>query len=101
MGSILRKNDRVKVLCGKDKGKISSIISIIGEKVLVKGLNLTVKHEKPTKNNPEGGISKKEMYLHRSNVMHCLKDIDQVSRVGFKILDNKKSRFSKRNGKLI
>lgn len=101
MRSTLQKNDEVKILCGKDKGKISTIIHIAGDKVLVKGVNIYVRHRKPTKNNPEGGILKKETYLHKSNVILYSKDLNSVSRVGFRTIDNKKIRYFKKNGKAI
>ena len=101
MRKILQKNDKIKVLCGRDKGKISTIVHIAKDKVLVRGVNIYTKHQKPTKNNPEGGILKKEAYLHQSNVMLYSEDLNSVSRVGFRIVDNRKIRYFKKNGKAI
>ena len=102
MKTKLQKNDMVKVLCGKDKGKISTITRVFGDRIIVKNINICTKHQKPTKHNPDGGIIRKETYLHKSNVMYYLKDCHRVSRVGFKTIANKKIRyFIKRKEKLI
>ncbi|MCL2887708.1 MAG: 50S ribosomal protein L24 [Elusimicrobia bacterium] len=66
---MLKKNDTVKILTGKDKGKTGEIKEIIAAKnqVIVTGINIVSKHEKPA-GNKKGGIIKKEAPLHISNV---------------------------------
>ena len=65
----LKKGTQVKILTGKDKGKIGEILEINRklEKVKIKSINMIKRHTKPTKEN-KGGIISKENYIHQSNV---------------------------------
>ena len=65
----LKKGAQVKILTGKDKGKIGEILEINRklEKVKIKSINMIKRHTKPTKEN-KGGIISKENYIHQSNV---------------------------------
>jgi large subunit ribosomal protein L24 len=104
MANKFKKSDKVKVITGKDKGKISEIISFIPKtnKVIVGGVNVVKKHTKPNKFNPEGGIVQKEMPIHVSNVMHVDLKTNSASKIGFKFLeDGKKVRYLKKTGELI
>ena len=81
---ILKKGTQVKVISGKDKGKIGEILEINRKlnKIKVKAINMVKKHTKPTKEN-KGGIISKESFIHQSNV----KNIDikkKVKQVGKK-----------------
>ena len=71
---ILKKGIQVKVICGRDKGKIGEILEINRKlnKVKIKSVNMIKRHTKPTKEN-KGGIISKESFIHQSNV----KNIDQ------------------------
>ena len=73
----LKKGNQVKILVGKDKGKTGEILEINRKSnlVKVKSINLVKKHQKPTKEN-KGGIISKEAFLHKSNV----KNIDLVKK---------------------
>ena len=66
---ILKKGIQVKVISGKDKGKIGEILEIQRKfnKVKIKSINMVKKHTKPTKEN-KGGIISKESFIHQSNV---------------------------------
>ena len=66
---ILKKGTQVKILSGKDKGKIGEILEINRklEKVKVKSINMIKRHTKPTKEN-KGGIISKESFIHQSNI---------------------------------
>jgi len=100
----LKKGDRVIVTAGKDKGKKGDIIKIFPslEKALISGINVSRKHTKPTKLNPQGGIVTKEMPVHISNISILDPKTDQPSKIGFKILEGgKKVRFAKRSGEII
>jgi|TARA_B110000503_G_C7085645_1_gene387166 large subunit ribosomal protein L24 len=101
MASIFKKNDRVKVTYGDHKGSIGNISKVIGHRVLVTGVNLCTRHTKPTKDDPKGGLVKKEKSLHISNISHCFGEDNQISKVGFKLVDNKKVRYLKVNGQLL
>ena len=65
----LKKGTQVKILSGKDKGKIGEILEINRklEKVKVKSINMIKRHTKPTKEN-KGGIISKESFIHQSNI---------------------------------
>jgi large subunit ribosomal protein L24 len=66
---ILKKGNQVKVITGKDKGKTGEVIEINRKlnMIKVKAINLVKKHQKPTKEN-KGGIISKESFIHYSNV---------------------------------
>ena len=67
----LKKGLQVKVISGKDKGKLGVVSQIVSEeRILVDGINLAKKHVKPNPNkNETGGVVEKEMPIHASNVM--------------------------------
>jgi large subunit ribosomal protein L24 len=66
----LKKGDRVKVIAGKDLGKDGVIMRVIRDKdkVIVEGVNIAKKHQKPTRATMQGGIIDKDMPIHVSNV---------------------------------
>lgn len=100
----IRKNDQVVIITGKDKGRRGSVMQVLATgKVLVKGVNLVKKHQKP---NPtlgvQGGVIEKEMPLDASNVMLVNPTTGSGDRVGFKLLeDGKKVRVFKSNGERV
>lgn len=97
----IKKGDTVQVITGKDKGVKGEILSVDRKerRVVVKGVNVVTRHQKPSMNNP-GGLIKKEQSIHVSNVMLVDSD-DKPTRVGMKIVDGKKVRVSKRTGSVI
>ena len=104
MASKFKKDDKVQVICGKDKGKVSKILKIIpkANKVLMEGVGIVKRHTKPNKLNPEGGIISKEMPIDMSNIMHVDPKTNTVTRIGFKLTDEgKRVRYSKKSGELI
>ena len=100
----IRKNDQVVIITGKDKGRRSSVMQVLATgKVLVKGVNVVKKHQKP---NPtlgvQGGVIEKEMPVDASNVMLVNPTTGSGDRVGFKLLeDGKKVRVFKSNGERV
>lgn len=100
----IRKNDQVVIITGKDKGRRGSVMQVLATgKVLVKGVNLVKKHQKP---NPtlgvQGGVIEKEMPVDASNVMLVNPATGSGDRVGFKLLeDGKKVRVFKSNGERV
>jgi large subunit ribosomal protein L24 len=66
----IRTGDTVMVTAGNDKGAVGEILKVITKKdrVVVKGVNIRSRHIKPTQQNPKGGVIKKEMSIHMSNV---------------------------------
>lgn len=99
----IRKGDEVVVLTGKDKGRRGVVLRVLGDRVVVEGINRAKKHTKP---NPikglVGGIVDKEMSIHASNVAIFNPTTQKADRVGFKTLeDKKKVRFFKSNGEQL
>ncbi|WP_040210037.1 50S ribosomal protein L24 [Clostridium polynesiense] len=86
----VRKNDTVMVISGKDKGKTGEVLAVMPKngKVLVKGVNIVSKHEKPSKANMQGGIIKVEAPIYSSKVMLYCKKCKNVTRIANKILDD-------------
>ena len=67
----IKKEDKVKVIAGKDKGKIGKVLKVNRKKsrLLVEKINVVKRHSKPTAQNKQGGIIEKEMPIQWSNVM--------------------------------
>lgn len=102
----IRKNDEIVVICGKDKGRRGTVISVKDNKIVVSGVNVAKKHQKPNPNaGVEGGIINVDMPMDASNVMLVNPATDQGDRVGFKFVDEgdkqKKVRYFKSNGELV
>jgi large subunit ribosomal protein L24 len=100
----VKKDDVVLVISGKDKGKKGRVIAAYPRqnRVLVEGVNLVKKHQKPNQLNPQGGIIEQEALIHVSNVMHIDPKSGKVTRIGYKVLENgKKVRIAKRSGEII
>ncbi len=96
-----KKGDTVKVIAGKDKDREGKVISVdpAKGKVVVEGINMITKHEKPSAANANGGIVQKEAPLDISNVMYMHKG--KATRVGFEVKDGKKVRIAKSTGDVI
>lgn len=99
----VKKGDRVIVRTGKDKGKSGEILKVITKesRVLVQGVNMVKKHQRPTQTSP-GGISELEAPIHVSNVGLADPKDSTPTRVGYRILDGgQKVRFAKSSGEVI
>ena len=99
----IKKGDSVIVLTGKDKGKKGEVLNAMPDKsrVIVKGVNVVKKHQKPTQ-FAAGGIVEKELTIHVSNVALADPKEDKPTRVGFTTLKSgKKVRVAKRSGETI
>ena len=96
----VKKGDRVKVLCGKDKGKEGEILRAIPQKqrVVVEKVGLIKKAMRPTQQNPQGGIITIEAPIHVSNVMLICPSCKEATRVSIKREDGKKVRVCKKCG---
>ena len=95
----IKKGDTVKVIAGKDKGKEGKVLGVKDGKVLVEGVNMITKHQKPSAGSPQGGIVNKEAFLDVSNVMFLFKG--QPTRIGFKLDGDKKVRVAKKTGEAV
>jgi len=100
----LKKGDEVIVIAGKDKGKRGSITAMVNDdRVLVDGVNVAKKHQKPNPNlGVAGGIVDKDMPIHISNVAIFNSASGEADRVGFKQLDDgRKVRIFKSTGEVV
>ena len=99
----IRKGDTVVVLSGKDKGKTGEVTRSMPKenKVVVSGVNVHARHRKPTQENPQGGIERKEAPLHVSNVAIADPKTGAPTRVRFETRDGRKVRVAAKSGELI
>lgn len=97
----IKKGDTVKVIAGKDRDNEGKVLSVDmkNHRVLVEGVNMVTKHQKPSQSNPNGGIAQKEAPIDISNVMLVVKG--KATRVGFKVENGKKVRYAKATGEVI
>jgi large subunit ribosomal protein L24 len=96
------KGDSVRIMTGSDKGKEGRVLKSypVKNKILIEGINIVKKHVRPNQDNPQGGITEKEMPVNISNVALLVNG--EPTKVGYKILDdNKKVRISKKTGEVI
>lgn len=99
----VKKDDTVKIIAGKDKGKEGKVLAAYPkqDKVLVEGVKMVKKHQKPNAAAPQGGIIEKEAPIHVSNVMLVDPSTGEATKVGYKEVDGKKVRYSKKTGEVI
>jgi len=97
----IKKGDKVRVLSGKDRGKEGVVMFAFPEKdrVIVEGVNLVKKHQRPLSETNQGGIIDKDMPMHVSNVAALSPKDGKPTRIGYKVLDDgTKVRICKRTG---
>jgi len=100
----IKKGDEVIVIAGKDKGRRGTVLNTMENgRVLVEGVNVVKKHQKPNPNaGVQGGIIDMEMPLHGSNVMIFNPVTEKGDRIGVKTLeDGRKVRFFKSNSEVL
>ncbi len=100
----VKKGDTVVVISGKDKGKKGKVLQSIPKenRVIVEGVNIITKHQKPNQQMQQGGIINREAPIHVSNVMIFDKKANQGVRVGYKSLTNgDKVRVSRKTGEVL
>ena len=88
----IRKGDKVQIIAGKDKGKVSTITRVIpaSQRVVVEKANMVKKAMHPTRENTHGGIMSIEAPIHVSNVMLVCPKCDKPVRIGIKTDDEGK-----------
>jgi large subunit ribosomal protein L24 len=101
MAAKIRKGDVVEVTVGKDRGKRGTVLRVdkTRDRVTVERVNIVKKHQKPNATVRQGGIIEKEAPLHVSNVALIHKG--EKTRVGFKVVDGRKVRWSKKRDEAI
>ena len=100
----IRSKDSVVVITGKDKGKVGKVLVAYPKtgRVVVEGVAIATKHQKPRQQGAPGGIIKKEASIDASNVMIVCPKCKKGVRVGYKVLDNgNKVRVCKKCGTTI
>ena len=91
------------MIAGKDKGKTGKVIKALPERdmVIVSGVNMKKKHQRPQKSGQKGQIIEKSLPVHISNVMILDPSTGKRSRIGMKLVGEKYVRISKKSGKEI
>jgi len=99
MAAKIRKGDKVVVITGRDKGRSGEVIEVrpAEGRALVRGIHMVKRHQKQSASQ-EGGIVSKEGAVHLSNLAIVDPKDGKPTRVGFKIVGEKKVRFAKRSG---
>ena len=100
----IRKNDTVRILVGKDKGKVGKVLAVVndGQKVKVEKCNMVKRHKKPDSQHRTGGIVEMEAPLHISNVALVGSDGSTPIRVGFQKKDGgAKVRYSRKHDQVV
>lgn len=96
----IKKGDQVVVTSGNDRGSVGEVLRVLtaSNRVVVQGVNIRARHMKPTQQNQQGGIVRREMPIHISNVSPAVDG--KPSRVRFETKkDGSKVRIAVRNGK--
>ena len=100
----IRKNDIVRVMAGKEKGKVGRVLKVDREKerIFIEKVNMVKRHVKPGKTNPQGGIVEKEGPLAYSNVLVMCDKCNKPSRIAMKMdASGEKQRSCKRCGDIV
>ena len=98
----IKKGDYVRVIAGDDRGAEGRVLKVLPkeQRVIVEGVNIIIKHTKPSAAHPQGGRIEVEAPIHISNVMLLVGDTP--TRIGKKINENGKLvRFAKKTGEVI
>jgi large subunit ribosomal protein L24 len=96
----VKRNDTVKVIAGKDAGRQGRVVRVYprSDRVMVEGVNRVTKHERTrtTRQGQQGGISTQEAPIHLSNVMPICPSCGEPTRVGSRIVDEKRTRYCRK-----
>lgn len=96
----IKKGDTVYIISGKDRGKTGKVIRAIPKenRILVEGISLVKRHQRPRKAREKGQIIEKPLAIHVSNASILDPKTNKPSRIGFSIVQDKKVRVSKKSG---
>lgn len=97
----IKKGDTVVIIAGKDRGKRGKVLRVVPKtgKVIVEGLNIVKKHQRPTQEAPQGGVVETSAPIDRSNVQVVCGSCRKPTRVGVKVADDgERTRICKKCG---
>lgn len=100
----IKKDDKVKIIAGKDKGKIGKVLSIKGKdsRIVVENINMIKKHARPSAKHRQGGIIETEAPIHWSNLLLICSKCVKPARIKMKRLeDGKKIRVCRKCNEII
>jgi len=99
----IKTGDTVRIIAGDHKGSEGKVMTVFRDKnkAIVEGVNMVSKHEKPSAQNPQGGIVEMEAPIHISNLSLIDSKSGETTRVGYEVRDGKKVRFSKKSNEVI
>jgi len=99
----IKKGDTVLVICGKYRGKTGKVLKVLPKegKILVEGVNIVKKHQRPKREGEKGQIVELPAPIDISNVKLICPNCKKATRVGYKISKGKKSRICKKCGQEI
>jgi len=100
----IKKDDKVKVIAGKDKDKIGKVLKVIrkSDRILVENVNIVKRHSRPNAQNKQGGIVESEAPIHFSNViLMCNKCLAPVRVKMQRLEDGKKLRVCRKCDEII
>ena len=99
----IKKGDSVVVRSGKDKGRFGTVLKVLPKqgKVVVAGINVSTRHRKPTQENPQGGIERREAPMAISKLGVADPKDGKPTRVRFEERDGKKVRVAVKSGETI
>lgn len=99
----IKSGDVVKVIAGDHKGSEGKVLRVNREdnKAIVEDVNMVSKHTKPSAKNPQGGIVKKEAFIHISNLSLIDPKSKKATKVGTRVEGDKKVRFSKKSNQVL
>ena len=98
----IKTGDQVKVLAGDHKGSDGKVVKIFKSKytAIVEGVNMVKKHNKPSSQNPKGGITEQEAPIHISN-LSLLTSKGDTTRIGYRTIEGKKNRVALKPDEII
>ena len=99
----IKSGDTVRVIAGDHKGSEGKVLRVLRDrnKAIVEGVNTVSKHEKPSAQNPQGGIVEKEAPIHISNLSLIDPKSGEVTRVGYEVREGSKVRVAKKSNEVI
>ncbi|EHR33519.1 50S ribosomal protein L24 [Helcococcus kunzii] len=99
----IKTGDKVQVIKGKDRGKVGKVLVALPKKnrVIVEGVNVQIKHQKPTSATQQGGIVEREGAIDASNVLLYDEKLGRGVRTRTEVQDGKKVRVSTKSGEKL